>query len=170
MIKRFYIFGELWELIYWSVTFFQMKLEVVGFLLIATTNPTTSTKCRWILLRGAGTERSVAVGVWRLLLCREEGLFQDILIHITFTEIYAYDLMIYEFCRNNYTQIHEDCILTWMFMYIWVVRARSIRQCLNVWACRRIWHIGCNWTWGFVEVKDDVWNLVMEWLSRVWLQ
>ena len=30
---------------------------------IATTNPTTSTKCRWILLRGAGTDRSVAVGV-----------------------------------------------------------------------------------------------------------
>ena len=46
-----------------KMTFFQMKLEVVGFLHILRrqthTNPTTSTKCRWILLRGAGTDRSV---------------------------------------------------------------------------------------------------------------
>ena len=107
VIKRFYIFGELWELIYWRVTFFQMKLEVVGFLHILRRQTLPR-------LQSAGEfyfeEQELTVALpwaWRLLLCWEEGLFQYILIHITFSEIYTDNLMVFWILQR---QLYAD---TW---------------------------------------------------------
>ena len=140
---------------------------------------TTSTKCRWILLRGAGTDRSIAVGAWRLWHCRGEGLFQHI-----YPDLYMYRIMIYlfytEIIRCRYMMAHlkiaylhrRSCIFEWyvhvLFENVWILWLADAFGILVV-------DVGQGVTSGAVDARlcwseDDVWNLVMEWLLRIWLQ